>query len=139
MHRFCNSLSTQLRPRLTSFRIDFQSDIRDLYSSYDEKDNVNFDACFTALEEEEEHSLPSTVSGQCSFCMTRFVVMSSENGVSVATWQNLGDREPMGPVFRAIANSDRVEDCRVLSYPAGCVRKSYEEDADMLVEAEGKP
>ena len=70
--------------------------------------------------------------------MTEFVVrMSFEDDILIATWQNLDLREPMGPVFRAIAGSDKVEDCRILSWKAGYVRTAYEEgDAKMLVEAE---
>jgi hypothetical protein len=138
MSRYCTSLSSKLSPRPHNFRTDYQSNPyrRDPYDTSDNESDVDIEDFF-ALGEQSEPSIPSTITGQCSFCMTEYSVTSSkEDGtICINTWQDLGTRRPrhpaddsVGPVFRAIAGTSKPEDCKILAYKAGSVRAAYETD-----------
>jgi hypothetical protein len=69
--------------------------------------------------------------------MTEYKVCSSGAGVLITAWQNLGARDTVGTVWKAVAGGCYVDDCWIVKYPAGCVREAYEtEDATELVKAE---
>jgi hypothetical protein len=132
--RFCNSLSSQLHPRPHNFRSDFRDTSRHgaRYYSSDDDSDIDIDDFFALGEPTTQPNIPYTITGQCSFCMTEYTVASSKDDSFITTWQNLGPRH-LGPVFRAIAGSSKVQDCKIVNYQAGYVRRAYWEGDERVM------
>lgn len=68
------------------------------------------------------------------------LVANTSCEIVVTTWQNFGNggsdpnvRDPRNAVWKSIAGGWTLHDCRIVDYPAGCVKVAFEtSNAEML-------
>jgi hypothetical protein len=111
-HRFCQSLSDKLRPR-----------------RYNDEDKEYGDDAFTFFSTFDSKPQDSA-RGRCSFCMTEWAVTMTADGdgLDITTWQNFGHREGARLVWKTVVGGYVEHYCRIVNFPAGCVRDAFERE-----------